>query len=31
VSDGRDLALDEDFRAAKHALIAAHLEGSVAG
>jgi len=30
VSDGHDLALDEEFRAGKHALIAAHLEGSVA-
>jgi len=29
-TDGRDLALDEEFRAEKHALIAAHLEGSVA-
>jgi len=28
-TDGRDLALDEEFRAEKHALIAAHLEGPV--
>lgn len=28
--DGRDLALDEAFRREKHAMIAAHLEGSVA-
>src|SRR5471032_542944 len=27
---GPDLALDDEFRAEKHALIAAHLEGSVA-
>ena len=29
-SEGNDLALDTEFRAAQHAMIAAHLEGPVA-